>query len=124
MPKQTITQYVDDYSGDVIAEADALDVVLKLDSETWPLVLSADSRAALVEAITPFIKGIQPKTAGVRGASATASGATGPEVRAWWVALTPEQRTSLELPEPPVSGRGKIPESVTDAYHAAHAPGN
>lgn len=123
MPKQTVVQYIDDYSGDVIAESDALDVTLKLDSETWQLVLSAKSRGALVEALAPFTKGIEPKHAGSRATSTTGSGGTaetGPVVRAWWVSLTPEQRTELALPEPPASGRGKIPESVTEAYHTAH----
>lgn len=66
---------------------------------------------------------VTPKTT---AASSTADKPNSKDVRAWWYGLSVPQLRALALPTPKDRNRtaGKMPETVTPAYIAAHKVGN
>jgi hypothetical protein len=148
MGKRTVVMITDDYSGQELAETEAVEVTLTLvmkrpgddgqgddgqgpSVRRWELVYSPDSADKLDLALKPFIDGVPeetPSLAAVTKPAGTGGSSGGPtprntHARAWWKGLTPANRMSLgNLPE--FKDRGRIPEPVLTAYDSVKPEGH
>lgn len=136
MPKIVKPVYVDDYTDKPIEDESTVNVVWirivkknadgepgeGIESTEYELYLADTSVDALDKALKPFVDQAEirlpsapaQKSAYMRNKEAGI-------IREWWTALSADERKSLELPDPPESGKGKMPDSVTTAYEKTHA---
>lgn len=139
MPKIVKPQFVDDFTGKPLEDESAVNVVcvrvvkkhadadaedgMRVESIEHELYLSDTSVAALDKALTPFVDGAEvvAPMSPVKSASRYARNKETSVMREWWVALTEDERKSLDLPEPPPSGKGKLADGVAEAYEKTHA---
>lgn len=106
MARKVITELIDDISGEV---ADST-VVFTYNGATYEIDLSNENKAALDEALAPYVKAAR-KTGGraTRGTATKSNSAELQKIRDW------AAKNGIE-----VSSRGRIAQTVVDQYNAAN----
>jgi hypothetical protein len=117
MAKKIIHQLVDDLDGSVLDVGAGETVLFSLDGIPYEIDLSVKNAAALREAFEPFI------SAGRRvsgGRPASTSAARRPRSRPGAANENSSIRAWAESNGYAVATRGRIPENIVAAYHAAN----
>ncbi|MDP3949520.1 Lsr2 family protein [Microbacterium sp.] len=118
MARKIVHQLVDDLDGEVLEAGSGEEVTFSLNGVAYEIDLSEKNAAALREALEPWIAAARRVSAGGnrggRGARSRGSAQGGPkrdlsEIRTWAKANGHQ-----------VSDRGRVPDSVLQAYDAAH----
>ncbi len=112
MARKVIHQLVDDLDGTVLEPGQGETVLFSLDGVPYEIDLTDDNAAQLRTALEPY-RAAARKVARSSGRGAGAARAT----RNPQIAAIREWAQAQGLP---VSTRGRIPESITQAYEAAH----
>jgi hypothetical protein len=122
MPRQTIVQLTDDYSGEALPE-DTAPVSLSMGGTTYNLYLSEKSHGALLEALSPFIEGADEVSGTARGTSGRAKpvDADKKNARAWAIESGFEY-AGADGKQKTLGIKGRIPTSVIEAWRAAGSP--
>lgn len=114
MSMKTIELLVDDLDGTVLEPEEGTTVTFGLDKRTYEIDLSSSHAQELRDALAPYLKAA--RSAGVRASSRARrtdtqqrSGYKLSEIRQW------AQESGHDVPT-----RGRVPNSVIDAYNAAH----
>ncbi|OIH92615.1 Lsr2 family protein [Curtobacterium sp. MCBA15_001] len=117
MAQKVTTHLVDDLTGDTIDEGKGQTVTFGFDGSAYEIDLTDDNADALREALSDYIAAAR-KITGRSGRSGRTSGGSAPKrgnaeelgkIREWAAANGHE-----------VSSRGRISQTVRDAYDAAH----
>jgi hypothetical protein len=117
MAKKIIHQLVDDVDGSLLEVGAGETVLFSLDGIPYEIDLSVKNAAALREAFEPYIR------AGRRvsgGRPASASSARRARSRRGAANENADIRTWAESNGYAVATRGRIPENIVAAYHAAN----
>lgn len=115
MARRIVHQLVDDLDGEVLEAGSGETVLFSIDGTAYEIDLSQENAAALREALEPWIAAARRVSAGGgRGNRSRRGGQDVPkrdlgEIRTW---AKGNGHT--------VSDRGRVPESVLQAYDAAH----
>jgi hypothetical protein len=111
MAQRVITQLVDDLTGEDIAEGKGQTVTYALDGQQYSIDLTnknADKFRGLVQNYIAVSQKVGRKSTS-RGRSQSSNGPSAKELRDW------ARSNGLDVPE-----RGRIPQTVRDAYDAAN----
>lgn len=113
MAQKVTTQFVDDLTGDTIAEGTGKTVRFSFDGTHYEIDLSDDNADALREAFSDYVAAARKVTSRSGRVSAGSKARSNPDelakIREWAAANGHE-----------VSSRGRISQAVKDAYDAAH----
>lgn len=110
MARKVIHQLVDDLDGTVLEPGHGETVLFSLDGVSYEIDLTDENAAQLRETLSPY-RAAARKVAR-SGGRGTARATTNPQIAAI--------REWAQAQGLPVSTRGRIPESITQAYEAAH----
>jgi hypothetical protein len=108
MAKKTVETYFSDLSGAQI-DGSAPTTHFAVDGRSYEIDLTPAEKAALDQALAPYVAAARPAAGTRRARSSTPSGVEPRAVRAW----AAEQ--GIDVP-----ARGRVPASVVEAYTAAH----
>lgn len=116
MAKKIIHQLVDDIDGSLLEIGEGETVLFSLDGIAYEIDLSSANAAALRDAFSAYVDAGRR----ISGRTAPAASARRPRTRR---AAGNENQTIREWAESngfSVATRGRIPENIVEAYHAAH----
>lgn len=113
MARKVIHQLVDDLDGSVLEPGEGETVLFSLDGKSYEIDLKTENAEALREAFSQYIKaGRRSGAAGAPAARSSRKRGDGPDlgaVREW-------ARKNGHT----VSERGRVPQTILDAYNAAN----
>jgi hypothetical protein len=112
MVRKFVEQVSDDLDGAILDAETGETVPFAIDGRAYEIDLSADHAAALRQALTPYVTSARPTDVGRarrRGASRQRGGYALSVIRVW------AQENGHEVP-----ARGRVRNTVIDAYNAAH----
>lgn len=112
MAQRVLVQLVDDIDGSELEEGGGTTVQFALDGTSYEIDLSEKNAKKLRKALEPYVEA--GRKVGGRSRRTTATGGKRSKeelanIRSWWR----EQGNEI-------GDRGRIPQNVMDAYHAAH----
>lgn len=116
MAKKIIHQLVDDIDGSLLEIGGGETVLFSLDGIAYEIDLSGANAAALRDAFAPYVDAGRR----ISGRTAPASAARRPRARRSGGNETQAMREWAQANGFAVATRGRIPENVVAAYHAAN----
>ncbi|MBT9607752.1 Lsr2 family protein [Microbacterium sp.] len=113
MAKKQITQLIDDLDGSVLEDWAGVTLRFSLEGRSYEIDLSDSNAAKFRDALAPFIAAARPTSGAASAARSLATRASGRSadlagIRAW----ASENGYT-------VSSRGRVPQSVVEAYEAS-----
>lgn len=116
MARRIVHQLVDDIDGTVLEPGQGETVLFSIDGTAYEIDLTDAHAGALRTAMAPYIEAGRRVTA----ASAAAASAAGSKRRRGGQVDYGPVREWAKANGYTVSDRGRVPQNVLDAYHAAH----
>lgn len=113
MAKKQITQLIDDLDGGILEGGDGVSLRFALEGRSYEIDLSDANAAKLRDALAPFIAAARPTSS---TSSLTRSRATRANGRSVDLAAIREWANQNGYT---VSSRGRVPQSVIEAYEAS-----
>jgi hypothetical protein len=117
MARKIVHQIVDDIDGSVLEVGEGDTILFSLDGTAYEIDLSADHAAELRAALAPYV------SAGRRVSGSGRTASSGSSSRARRTTSDRDYsaiRTWAKANGHEVSGRGRVPATVLEAYDAAH----
>lgn len=118
--RKVVEQLIDDLTGEPIAEGDGKTVAFSFEGKAYEIDLADENVDAFREALAPYIKAARAASGSAPARVSRASSGSRSSRSTKWSAGYAAVREWAEQNGIAVSPRGRVANSVMEAYEAAH----